>query len=119
MIAEREWTTETMAMKAAHINEMQQALNSWETTTTDERRKFGDYYDQEDIEETLLGQTTLLKKMRGCHNRLGHDIEVGRLRISMIWESIEAAKEKDKEALVSRCRHEGGYEAAREQDAYR
>ena len=65
MIAEREWTTETMAMKAAHINEMQQALNSWETTTTDERRKFGDYYDQEDIEETLLGQTTLLKKMRG------------------------------------------------------
>ena len=97
MIAEKEWTTETIDMKAAHIHAMQEVLKSWATTTNTERRRFGDYYTQEDIEETLLGQAKLLKEMKGSHNRLGYEIEVGRLRVSMIWELIEAAKQKDNE----------------------
>ena len=72
------------------------SYEAWATATNDERDKFGDYRSAEAIQATLENQTELLTALQGSHNRLGHDIETGKLRMCMAWESVAAAKAKEK-----------------------
>ena len=96
MIAEKEYVTEAIETKEKHIKELEHLLEAWATATNDERDKFGDYRSAEAIQATLENQTELLTALQGSHNRLGHDIETGKLRMCMAWESVAAAKAKEK-----------------------
>ena len=96
-MAEKEYVTEAIATKEEHIKELENLLQEWATATNDKRGKFGEYLSAEAIQATLENQTKLLPQLQGSHNRLFHEIETVRLRLSIAWESITAAEAREKE----------------------
>ena len=90
---------ETIAVKEKHVRRLQNLLHTWSTTTVSERREFGDYYTQEDIQETLQLQTQTMGELRGALNCLKTDVETVRRLISLTWENIEQVEKNEQQSL--------------------
>ena len=99
MMAEDARFTETIAVKENHIKRLQRLLRTWSTTAISERLKFGDYYTQDDVKETLQRQTQTMGELRSALNCLKYEVETVRRRISLTWEKIENV-EKTEEGSV-------------------
>ena len=101
MMAEDARFRETIAVKENHVKRLQSLLRTWSTTTISERLEFGDYYTQEDVQETLQRQTQTMGELRCALNCLKYEVETVRRRISLTWEKMETV-EKTEEGSVGR-----------------
>lgn len=110
MMAEDARFRETIAVKEKHVRKLQNLLQTWSATTLSERRRFGDYYTQEDIRETLQRQMKTMRELRATLNCLKYEVETLRRRISSTWEMIERVETKEKEPV---CRGDDSYMMAR------